>query len=294
MRVSIIVPAYKEKEVNEVLGLLLKQHLPKRWRLDKIVVVACGYKKFQFLKDEKILVIKETKRSGKAHAMNLALKAINSSSNPDAIVVHNADVFSKAGMLKNLLRLFKDSDVGLTCVRPVPLNDSNNFVGFLNTLVWDLHHLVSLNNTKVGEVFAFRNVVKKIPGTIVTDEAYVESLLKNMGYKIVYVPRAVVFNMGPKILSEFIEQRRRIFTGHVHVENRYDHRVSTMSIMELAKALVGYLKAGQVKCPKRIAWLVAAIAVESFARTLGTIDFYMLKKVPYVWKISESSRDFAA
>lgn len=51
---SIIIPAYKEKEINEVLKLLLKQALPANWKLDKIFVVACGYKKFSFLKDKKL------------------------------------------------------------------------------------------------------------------------------------------------------------------------------------------------------------------------------------------------
>lgn len=291
MRFSIIVPAYKEKEVNGVLKLLLKQSPPASWKLGKIVVVACGYKKFPFLKNKKIRILKEGRRRGKSYAMNLALRNINSSSKSDAIVVHNADVFPKRNMLRNLLRPFEDPDVGMTCVRPVSLNDPKKFVGFLNTLVWALHHFVSLENTKVGEVFAFRNVIKKIPKGLAADEAYIESLLKGENYRIIYVPHAVVFNKGPQNLSEFIEQRRRIFTGHVHIKNKYGYKVSTMDIAKVAKALSKYFKTRPPKNCRQISWLLFAIFLEAYARLLGTIDFYVFKKVPYAWKIIESSRN---
>lgn len=92
--------------------------------------------------------------------MNLALRRIKSDSKLDVIVVHNADVFPKKNMLKNLLKPFEDYSVGMTCIKPVSLNDSEKFVGFLNNLIWSLHHLISLESTKVGEVFAYRNVIK--------------------------------------------------------------------------------------------------------------------------------------
>jgi len=291
MRFSIIVPAYKEKEINEVLKLLLKQSPPASWKLGKIVVVACGYKKFPFLKNKKIRIIKEGRRRGKSYAMNLALKNINSSSKSDAIAVHNADVFPKRNMLRNLLRPFENPDVGMTCVRPVSLNDPKKFVGFLNTLVWDLHHFVSLENTKVGEVFAFRNVIKNIPRGLAADEAYIECLLKGRDYKIVYVPHAVVFNRGPQNLSEFIEQRRRVFAGHIHVKNRYKYKVSTMSVIRIIKAVFRYLKTEPIEIPGQIIWLVCAVFLEAYARFLGTVDFYIFKKIPYIWKITESSRN---
>lgn len=285
MRFSIIIPAYKEKEINKVLRLLLKQTLPKNWKLDKIFVVACGYENFHFLKNRKIQVIKETRRKGKAYAMNLALKRAKSSPKLDVIVIHNADVFPKKNMLKNLFRVFENDNIGIACVRPVPLDKSENFLGFLNNMVWELHHLVSLKSPKVGEVFAFRNIVKNIPKRLATDEAYIESIIRNSGYEIVYVPTSIVFNNGADNISDFINHRRRIFTGHTHVKSRYGYEVSTMNNVRIVKSLLEYLKMKPIKNYKQMFWLVYAILLESYARLLGVIDFYIFNEVPYVWKI---------
>ena len=123
MRFSVFVPAYKEKEINRVLRLLLTQTLPTKWKMNKIYVVACGYKNFNFLKNRKIQVVRESRRSGKAHALNLALRMMKSIPKTDVIVVHNADVFPKKNMLRNLLKVFEISNVGMTCVRPISLDN---------------------------------------------------------------------------------------------------------------------------------------------------------------------------
>lgn len=291
MRFSVFVPAYKEKEINRVLKLLLTQTLPAKWKMNKIYVVACGYKNFNFLKNRKIQVVRESRRSGKAYALNLALRMMKSIPKTDVIVVHNADVFPKKNMLRNLLKVFEISNVGMTCVRPVSLDNPENFLGFLNNVIWELHHLISLESTKVGEVFAFRNMIKRIPKRLAADEAYIESVVRKKGYKIIYVPSAVVFNRGPQTISEFIDQRKRIFTGHVHIENKYHHKVSTMSTIRMTKAFFKYLKTMRIKTYKQIIWLPCAVILECYARLLGLINFYIFKKVPYVWKITESSRD---
>lgn len=289
MRFSIVVPGYKEKEINDVLKLLLKQSIPKKWKLDKIYVVACGYENFAFLKNRKIRVIRETRRSGKAYALNLALRRLKSGPKIDVIVVHNADVFPKENMLRNLLKELESVDVGMTCVRPVSLDSPENFLGFLNNMVWKLHHLVSSENPKVGEAFAFKNVIKKVPKRLAADEAYIESAVRERDYKIIYVPNAVVFNRGPQNISEFIGQRRRIFTGHVHVKTKYHYNVSTMSVTRVIKAFFKYLKSEPIKSHKQIIWLLCAALLEVYARLLGMVDFYIFKKVPYVWKMVKTS-----
>jgi len=285
------MPAYKERAVNKVLELLLKQSLPENWKLDKILVIACGYKEFYFLKNKKIRILRENKRKGKAYAVNAALKKIRHNTKLDVIIVHNADVFPKKSMLKTLLKPFKNDYIGITCVRPVCLDDSKDFVGFLNKLVWDLHHLVSLENPKVGEVFAFRNIIKKVPKKLAADEAYIEFVTQKRGYKIVYVPNAVVFNRGPRNIIDFINQRRRFFTGHVHVKNKYRYKVSTMSIIRVTKAFLKYLKVQPINPPKRILWLMCSMFLEAYIRVLGTIDFYVFRKVPYAWEIIKSSKN---
>jgi biofilm PGA synthesis N-glycosyltransferase PgaC len=285
---SIILPSYRELNINKTIESLLAQPSPPGMKLDKIYVVACGYDEldgFSFVKDKKVKIIEEKKREGKAHAINLALKAIGSGPSSSVVVLQSADTLPDKGMLRNLLEPFKDPRVGLTAGRPVSMDDERQFIGFLNNLIWHLHHFVSLEKTKVGEVLAFRSVIKNIPKRLATDEAYIESTLRKRGYKTVYVPDAVVFNQGPQTVSDFIKQRRRIFSGHVHVKNRYGYEVSTMNTMGVIKALFKYSKTKPIKDSKRLAWLFCALFLESYARLVGRIDFYIFNRVPYVWDI---------
>lgn len=289
MRFSIILPAYKESNINKTVELLLKQSLSTNTKLNKIFVVVCGYGNFSFLKHKKIRVIKEDRRRGKAYAINLALKKINLETESDIVILQSADTFPNRSMLKNLLKPFEDLSVGMTCGRPISLDDPKKFLGFANNLIWDLHHLISLDTPKVGEVLAFRNVIKEIPKKLATDEAYIESLIRKRGCKIAYAPNAIVFNRGAKTISDFTNQRRRIFTGHLQIRNKYKYEVSTMSTARLAKAIIEYFKIKSIKGYKQMVWLLYAVFLEAFARLLGTIDFYVFNKVPYMWEIVKTS-----
>ena len=60
------------------------------------------------------------------------------------------------------------------------------------------------------------------------DEASIEAIIRKAGYKLCYVPDAIVRNKGPENIRDFLKQRRRIAAGHKHlmIEERYE--VSTM------------------------------------------------------------------
>ena len=102
MKVSIIVPTYQDKNINKLLQRLLEQKID----LEKIIVVACGYKDFPFLKDEKITVIEEKERRGKAFAINTGLKNVDS----EIVVVVSGDVLPKKDTIKNLLNHFQTQE----------------------------------------------------------------------------------------------------------------------------------------------------------------------------------------
>lgn len=281
LKFSIVIPAYREKTINKLLRVLLRQSLPKNAILDKILVVAGGYKKFNFIRDKKIRIIRERYRKGKAFAINLALKKLNS----DIVILESGDTLAKKDTIKNLLKPFDNPKIGMVTGRPISMDDPKEFVGFMNNLVWFLHHLISFEKPKAGEVLAFRNIIKKIPVKLATDEAYLESVIQKRGYKIVYASNAIVYNKGPRSVPSFIKQRRRIFTGHLHIRNRYCYSVSTMSIKRIIKALMKYLEISSIKDYKKIFWVFFAIYLEGIVRLLAAVDFYFFKKIPYKWEI---------
>jgi len=280
MEFSIIVPAYQEENINKVLKLLLKQNLLSDMKLKKIFLVVGGYKKFSFLKDEKVALIKENRRKGKATAINSALKKVRS----DIVVLQSGDVLPEKNTIKKLLIPFKNSTIGMTTGRPIPVNSKKKFVGFLVHFLWNLHHLVSLQMPKAGEIIAFRKVIKTIPKRLVADESYLEFVINERAYKIVYVPRAIVFNRGPDNISYFLKQRKRAFVGHLHIRKKYGYSVSTMSFQKILRAMFKYFKIKPVRNFKETSWIMIAFFLEIFARFLAIIDFYILNKLPYKWE----------
>jgi len=277
---SIIIPAYSEENINKLLDILLKQN-SINYRLKKIIVIASGYKKYQFLKNKKVLIIKETRRRGKASAINSAIKKTIS----NIIILMSADILPKKNTIKNLLKPFSDNNVGMTTGRPISLDDPKKFNGFIVHLIWTLHHLVSQRRPKAGEIIAFRKLINRIPRKLAADESYIESIIFKMSYKIVYLPNVVIFNRGPKTISHFLKQRKRIFIGHLHIRKKYKYSVSTMNVERVLKAVIEYFKIKSSRNYKVIIWVIFAIFLEAYARILAMIDFYFLKKVPYKWEM---------
>jgi len=112
----------------------------------------------------------------------------------------------------------------------------------------------------------------------------VESFFYSKNYKIVYVPSAIVNNQGVENLSHIISQRKRYFIGHLHIQEAYGYSVSTLNLKRVLQALIKYFRIRSIKNYKEVSWIVAALAIEAYARFLGAIEFYLLGNVPYKWE----------
>src|SRR5260370_21151856 len=99
--------------------------------------------------------------------------------------------------------------------RPVPNNDASTLVGRMVGLLWDLHHRVSLEVPKMGEIVAFRaKLVEYVSELSVVDEASIEDIVRAKGYRLGHVPDALVTNHRPETLAEDFEPRRPLARGH--------------------------------------------------------------------------------
>ncbi len=293
MEFSIGICAHnEEKNIAGLLSLLLEER-PGNAVMNEIIVVSSGstdktdsivgeFSK----KDKRVLLVKEQKKTGKANAINRFL----SKAKGDILVLVSADALPEKGALGKILEQFEDKSVGAACGKIVPLNDRNTFMGFTGHLIYRLHHLVSLQQPKCGELIAFRNVVKKIPPDVGADEAYIEYAVISKGYSISYVPGAVIHNMAPKSVSEFLEQRRRIFAAHCHLRFAYSYSVRTMG----AFRIISLLPKTGVKGPKELVFLLGAVFLESLARILGAFDYYILGRTHSNWKTLKTIKNLEA
>lgn len=292
LRTSVGIMAHnEEKNIKRLLDFLIKEkeRLKKEVTLSEIFVVASGCtdktvsivkkltRKYPFVK-----LIVEKKRTGKASAINLFLK----NANEEIITLVNADNLPEKNCLKELLLPFWNSKVGMVGGRPLPLNPENKFIGYLVHLLWRLHHRIALLSPKCGEIVAFRKVIKNIPADTPVDEAVLEHLIKEKGLELKYAKKATSKIQGPKTVTDYISQRRRINFGHLWLAKNYHYRVSTLNLWLILKSILKEISLS----PLKNIWLIFAIIIEAYSWILAFFDFYFRKKNPYIWEIIKSTK----
>ncbi|HLK37160.1 MAG TPA: glycosyltransferase, partial [Polyangiaceae bacterium] len=243
MNVSIVVPAYNEAtNIGRLLESLLAQET-KVARILEIVVVASGCTDAtaevarQFGRGRPGLHVHvQERREGKVAAINAYLRMRDPRA--EITVICSADLEVAHDVIEKLVLFFRERpDVGMAGGRPVPNNDGSKLVGRMVQVLWQLHHRVSLEVPKMGEVVAFRTaLVEYVSELSVVDEASIEDIVRAKGYKLGYVPDAVVTNHGPDNLGEFFEQRRRIARGHYWLAFAFGYEVATLDAPLLVKA----------------------------------------------------------
>lgn len=280
---SIGIMAYNEEaNIAKTLRAILEQHTTT-CVIEEILVVASGCTD----RTEEIVrgfsaeyplirLISQAKREGKASAINIFLNNVKT----DILVAVGADTIPGPNSIQYMIEPFIEPEIGMTGGHPIPLNDPNTFMGFAAHLLWELHHQIALRTPKMGELTAFRRIFQRIPVRSAVDEAAMEPLIYGQGYKLRYVPEAVVYNRGPQTTQDFLKQRRRIYSGHLKLQKRQGYQVSTMSSFHILSAI---LHAWQWNW-RYLVWTPAVIALEIYGRFLGWVDFHFKKQDHAVWE----------
>ena len=288
----------EEANIGKLLECVLQQDL-RTAILAEIIVVISGCTdnteevvREYMIRDGRIHLLVQEHREGKASAMNLFIEEADE----DVLILSSADLQPAPDTLELLISPFVDSELGMTACRPEPVNDPNTFMGFAAHLLWDLHHQMNLHGFKAGEMIAFRKVFTRIPQYTAVDEASVEPLIRGQGYQVRYIPEAIVYNKGPETASDFLRQRRRIYAGHLQLQQILGYSVSTMSGLTVLSLLLHNL----AKCrkprhwrPKQFFWTWGVVALEITGRFLGWLDFKQ-ERDHTVWEIATTTKELEA
>jgi cellulose synthase/poly-beta-1,6-N-acetylglucosamine synthase-like glycosyltransferase len=284
--------AYNEEaNIGRMLEALVSQRTGNV-TLTEIVVVASGCTdrtesivQEWARRDERIRLIVQPRREGKASAINQFLPQAREK----IVVLCGGDLLPEADAIEELVAPFADPEVGMTAARPVPVNDPGTFMGFAAHLLWDLHHQINLRSFKAGEMVAFRKIFERIPYHTSVDEASIEPVIRGQGYEVRYVPTAVVHNKGPLTMADFLRQRRRICAGHLAVRDTLAYSVSTMSGWKILRVLLRNLDWR----PRPFLWTWGVAALEAYGRFLGRRD-YKKRRDHSVWVIAKTTKDLVA
>jgi cellulose synthase/poly-beta-1,6-N-acetylglucosamine synthase-like glycosyltransferase len=232
--------------------------------------------------DNRIKLIQELKRSGKAAAVNLFLKLTQY----NICVLISADVLPKKDTIEKLCVPFEDSSIGMVGSHIIPTNDKNTFMGFVGHMEWEMCYRLSLISPKLGECVAFRKV-ESIDNHTSVDEAYIESEITNRGLKLLYVPDSIVYNHACENLNDLIKQRRRIWSGQLHLHQTTNYRVSSLSVSTKGKLALEIYQ----EYIKGVLWTPIVVLLECYCLLLGMVDFYILRKNSYIWDIPKSTKE---
>lgn len=290
IKCSVGITAHNE-EAN--IGQLLQAMLDQRLHIveiTEIIVVASGctdrteeiVREFMAV-DPRIRLYVQEKREGKTSAINVFLKHARE----DICVLESGDTVPHEDTIENMVRMFADPAVGMTGAHKVPVNTPEHIVGYLSHLRLKMEHQLCLEIPRLGELIAFRKVFDQIPPDVAMDEAFVEALVIRRGLQVRYAPDAVVFNMGPETVGDFIKQRRRNHAGHLYLKAKYGYEVSSMSAPRLLK-----LAFDEIWGAVRLIWVLGVLAIlEGYARMLGWWDYRIHKRTHVIWDIAWTTKE---
>lgn len=295
MKVSVAVPAYnEERNIGQLLDSLRAQRT-ERAEIIEIVVVAsgCTDRTAEIVRERQsqpgvpVMLIEETERRGKVSAINTYLDERHPE--VDAICLCSADLLVTRDVVDLLVGCLLDNeDVGMCGGRPVPTNGHGTFSGEATRFLWHMHHRVALEAPKLGELIMVRaNLFERLPQQSAVDEASLEQLICDAGFRLAYVPEAVVHNHGPETVREFLRQRRRIAAGHLWLRELSGYSVSTMPVGRLVRLTLSELVRRK---PRETLYALGTIGAEVLSRGLGYVDFVTNANKHTVWQVSETTK----
>ncbi|PID29033.1 MAG: hypothetical protein CSB55_02900 [Candidatus Cloacimonadota bacterium] len=233
--------------------------------------------------DDRIILIKEPERRGKSAAINLFLAKASS----EYCIIESGDTIPAPDTIEKMVTALTENNTGMSGGRPVPENYTCTFIGFAVQLLWRLHHKMALISPKLGEMIAFRNIVKEIPEESAVDEASIESEITKAGLRKKYIPDAIIHNKGPETLSDFISQRRRIAAGHLWLKEQYNYKVSSQNSSILFRIMIDEI----LQRPLTLPYILLTAGLEIYSRFLGRYDYCVKKKNPFKWDIAETTKN---
>jgi cellulose synthase/poly-beta-1,6-N-acetylglucosamine synthase-like glycosyltransferase len=290
IKCSVGITAYNEEaNIGRLLQAMLDQRLYEV-EISEIIVVASGCTdrteeivREYMKKDPRIQLHVQEQREGKTSAINVFL----ANAKEKICVLESGDTIPREDTIEAMVSMFRDPAVGMTGAQKVAVNTPDHIVGFLSHLRLQMEHQLCLEIPRLGELIAFRKVFDRMPPDVAMDEAFVEAFIIRRGMQVRYAPDAVVYNMGPQTVNDFVKQRRRNYAGHLHLRNKYGYRVSSLQNRRVARIALE-----EVWGAIRLVGTLGILAVlEVYSRILGAWDYRVKKRQHVVWDMAWSTKD---
>ncbi len=288
---GIGIPCYNEAQNIRRLLEVLSRQFSAEFMPAKIIIVSSNstdgtdeiVSQFVHHSDLPIVLISQAQRLGKASAVNRIIQALE---DVGIICLISGDVLPENGCLKRLLDAFSDPGVGVAGGRPVPEGSAGNLVFRITQLLWDLHHIIVLSKPKTTEITVFKNLNQFIDDNSLVDEAELECMISSQGFRVVYIPEAVIRTQSPLILRDYVRHRTRVMKGHILLARQKKYSVGTLSLKERLHAIRSLIK------QKRFPYMIGILAVllEGFIFFRAYLLSYLQRSHKGSWETIKSAK----
>ena len=287
MKLSIIITSWKEPmTIGRAIDSFLKQNL----NYYEIIVIAPDKETIDVAKRYNVKIIKDPQK-GKPTALNIAFKEAKG----QFLILTDGDVYSSENSVRELLKFFKDKNVGAVTGRPISLNPKDNIFGYWSHLLTDEGaHKTRLQKQKnnqfivcSGYLYAIRNIIKKIPTNALSDDHYISELIHKKGYNIKYAPNARVFVKYPNNFKDWIKQKKRNTFGEFQLK-----KTNSTSMRGFKEEAIGFFKIfSYAKNIKELFWIFLLILARLYV-WINAIYNAKIKKssMQKVWVRIESTK----
>jgi len=246
MKATILISSFHEPGLEKAILAALNQNT----KINYEVVVLSPDKEAERLvkkykkKRKNIRYIKDPGR-GKSFALNLSFKKLKG----DILVFTDGDVYLDLNALSRILSLFRDSNVGCVTGRVAPTNDKRTLTGYWAHLLAEMANYLrkKLSDENkflecTGYLFAFRKgLISKVP-TDVAEDSFIPYVFYRKGYRVKYVPGAVVYVKNPTTIRDFIKQRVRTAKAHSFLTKYFKNFPKVKSFKNEVKESLRVLK----------------------------------------------------
>lgn len=219
--ISIIITTFKEsKTLPKAIEMILRQDIDQDYEIliigpDKETELIANkfsekYSQIKYLKDN---------GKGKPAALNLGFKKAQGK----IFVLTDGDVYLGEKALNSLLKPFKNKNVGAVTGRPLSLNNKKNIFGYWSHFLTQAAHEWRLKYSNFpcsGYLYAFRNIINKIPENVLAEDGIITNIIREKGFLIKYVPEAKVYVKFPENFKDWIKQKTRSTGGYVQKQSR--------------------------------------------------------------------------
>jgi cellulose synthase/poly-beta-1,6-N-acetylglucosamine synthase-like glycosyltransferase len=283
MNLTIGVCAYnEERKIKTLLGDILDQKdLPQGAR---VVVVAsgCTDNTVSIVRDiansnPKVELIEEKNRTGKTNAINIILAHCP----VEFLVLVSADIRLPKDSIGEILRAISDEGVAVVGGLPVVDNSDKGTVAKSAAIIWRVMRqmMTKLGSSGelpfvMGELYCFRtSLVERIHFQVVNDDAYIATLARDKGFKVVHAAKANFVLKVPSSIPDYIAQRRRVTYGHLLIKAQMGRYANVEGIaldhtLILARAMIREAASH----PMSVARAMFLLELEVVVRLLAWLD----------------------